>query len=207
MDGACRHSIWASCGLLRPLKMRKGLSVTLLFWTPHLSGLLRHFHFLSFQGTVLGALSQLNPIKFVFGKTFSWRPVASVTACCLWCLERASKIMEASKTVDLGGLLEQLLVQNSLKERKDPTVIMERLKFVQVTDLSVVQSARTLRSYELWMRVWMFWFHEWRRAQAEGGKLSCVSEAGCFWRWTVWQGTHSPSSPCRNSSRASDYNN
>lgn len=57
--------------------------------------------------------------------------------------------MEASKTVDLGGLLEQLLVQNSLKERKDPTVIMERLKFVQVTDLSVVQSARTLRSHEL----------------------------------------------------------
>lgn len=57
--------------------------------------------------------------------------------------------MEASKTVDLGGLLEQLLVQNSLKERKDPTVIMERLKFVHVTDLSVVQSARTLRSYEL----------------------------------------------------------
>lgn len=74
----------------------KGLSVTLLFWTPHLSGLLRHFHFLSFQGTVLGALSQLSQIKFMFRKTFSWRPVASVTACCLWCLERLSEIMEAS---------------------------------------------------------------------------------------------------------------
>lgn len=65
-----------------PWKIWKGLSVTLLFWTSHGSGLLRHFHSILSRAQCWGHYHSWVRSS-LFRKTFSWHPVASLSACCL----------------------------------------------------------------------------------------------------------------------------